>query len=248
MRILVFSDIHGNAVGLDSMLADVKGETFDQMVCLGDAIQGGPQPSEVVARLRDLNCPVVMGNADDWLLTGHASDAENIPVDRQRKMDAVRLWSLSQLSETDQAFIRTFQPTVEIPLANEQKLLCYHGSPKSFDDIIFPTTPEEEARRFLEPVESTIYTGGHTHIQFIRHFGRTFHFNPGSVGFAYRHDQERDTNFRADPWVEYAVLSSTGGRVSLEFRRVPYAAARIISVYHASGRPFVDEAIRQYRT
>ena len=52
MRILIFSDIHGNAVGLDAMLADIEGETFDQMVCLGDAIQGGPQPAEVVARLQ----------------------------------------------------------------------------------------------------------------------------------------------------------------------------------------------------
>ena len=247
MRILVFSDIHGNAVGLKTMLADVKGEAFDQMVCLGDAIQGGPQPREVVARLRDLGCPVVIGNADDWLLTGHASDAESIPEERQRKMDAVRLWSLAQLSEADQAFIRAFQPTVEIPLENGQTLLCYHGSPKSFNDIIFPDTPEEDARRFLEPVESTIYTGGHTHVQFIRHFGRTFHFNPGSVGFAYRHNQERDANFRADPWAEYAVLTSAGGRVSLEFRRVPYAAEQLITVYHASGRPFADEAIRQYR-
>ena len=40
------------------------------MVCLGDAIQGGPQPAQVVSRLKELACPVVMGNADAWLLTG----------------------------------------------------------------------------------------------------------------------------------------------------------------------------------
>ena len=246
MRILIFSDMHGNAVGLDAMLADVQGETFDQMVCLGDAIQGGPQPDEVVARLRDLGCPVVMGNADAWLLSGEESGAEHIAEERKRKMDAVRLWSLAHLSEADCTFIRTFQPTVEIALDHGRKLLCYHGSPQSFDDVILPTTPDEEVRRFLAPEATTIYTGGHTHIQFIRHVGRTFHFNPGSVGLAYRHDQEKDTNFRADPWAEYAVLTVVGERVALELRRVPYDAAQLIAVYRASGRPFADEAIAQY--
>lgn len=246
MRILIFSDIHGNALGLDALLADIGGEAFDQMVCLGDAIQGGPQPAEVVARLRDLNCPVVMGNADAWLLTGEESGAEPIAEERKRKLDAVRLWSLARLSEADCTFIRTFQPTVEFALHNGRKLLCYHGSPQSFDDIILPTTPDEEVRRFLTPEATKIYTGGHTHMQFIRHFGRTFHFNPGSVGFAYRHDQERDASFRADPWAEYAVLTVAGARVSLEFRRVPYDAEPLMAIYRASGRPFADEAIAQY--
>ena len=247
MRILIFSDIHGNAVGLDAMLADVKSESFDQMVCLGDAIQGGPQPSTVVARLRDLGCPVVMGNADDWLLTGQESGAEPISEERRKKLDAGRLWSLAQLSEADCAFIRSFQPTVAIALGDERRLLCYHGSPQSFDDVILPTTPDEAVRGLLEPQETVIYTGGHTHMQFIRHFGRTFHFNPGSVGFAYRHDQAEGANFRADPWAEYAVLTVSHERVSLGFRRVFYAAEQMIAVYRASGRPFAQDAIGQYR-
>lgn len=247
MRILIFSDIHGNAVGLEAMLADIKGESFEQMVCLGDAIQGGPQPAAVVARLRDLGCPVVMGNADDWLLTGHASDAEAIPPERQRKMDAVRAWSLAQLSEADQHFIRNFQPTVEVPFGDGQKLLCYHGSPHSFDDVILPTTPEEAVRSFLAPQTDVIYTGGHTHLQFIRHLGRTFHFNPGSVGLAYRHDQAEDAPFRADPWAEYAVLTHAQGRVTLEFRRVVYDIAPLLTAYQSSERPFAEEAMRQYQ-
>jgi hypothetical protein len=79
----------------------------------------------------------------------------------------------------------------------------------------------------------------------MRHFGRTFHFNPGSVGLAYRHDQD-EASFRFDPWAEYAVLTDAQGRLSLEFRRVPFAAERLRQVYAESGRPFADIAIRQY--
>ena len=40
-RIAVISDIHGNAVALDAALADIERAGVDQIVCLGDAIQGG---------------------------------------------------------------------------------------------------------------------------------------------------------------------------------------------------------------
>ncbi len=64
MRIAVISDIHGNFVALEAILKDISHQFVDQMVCLGDAVQGGPQPAQVVNRLRELACPVVMGNAD----------------------------------------------------------------------------------------------------------------------------------------------------------------------------------------
>ena len=90
MRIAILSDIHGNCVALDAVLAELQSEPIDGLVCLGDAVQGGPQPAQVVARLRETACRVVMGNADTWLLTGQASDAEQIAPARQRKMDEVR--------------------------------------------------------------------------------------------------------------------------------------------------------------
>lgn len=121
-----------------------------------------------------------------------------------------------------------------------------HGSKQSFDPVILPTTPDEEVRAFLEPEEQIIYTGGHTHMQFIRHFGRTFHFNPGSVGFAWRHGQD-DANFKADPFAEYAVLTSEQGRIRLEFRRVSFDVDALVRVYELRGRPYATDAIAQYQ-
>jgi putative phosphoesterase len=243
MRIAVISDMHGNGYGFEVALNDLQTIGVDRIVCLGDAIQGGPQPAETVRRLRGLNCPVVMGNADYWMLTGEDSGAEGPPSD---KLLAVREWSLSKLSEADKTFISSFQPTVEIDLGEGQKLLCFHGSPASFDDVILPTTSEEDFQRYLGAYRPAIMTGGHTHMQQIRRLGDTFFFNPGSVGFAYSHQQLED-DFRADPWAEYAVLSVENGRTSLEFRRVPYDAKTMIQIYLDSGRPYAAEAAAQYQ-
>ncbi|HWQ16054.1 MAG TPA: metallophosphoesterase family protein [Roseiflexaceae bacterium] len=245
MHLAIISDIHGNCLALDAVLADLKAHPADEILCLGDAIQGGPQPAETVARLRALGCPVVMGNADAWLLTGEETGSEDITPERLRQLHEVRAWSLAQLSEADRAFIAGFAPTIELRLEGGRALLGFHGSPASFDDLILPHTPDEEFRRLLGPYADRLLCGGHTHVQQIRHLGTSFFFNPGSVGLAYRHDQPEE-GFRADPWAEYALLTSDGARLALEFRRVPFDAAALIAVYRASGRPYAERAAAQY--
>ena len=247
MRVAVISDMHGNDLAFEVVEADIQRQRIDQIVCLGDAIQGGPQPAAVLQRLRRLGCPVVMGNADSWLISGEETGDEGIPPERLRKMGEIRLWSLSQLSESDRAFISNFQPTVKINLEKDLNLLCFHGSPTSFDDVILPTAPEEEFQKFLGGYADYILTGGHTHAQQIRRNGRYFFFNPGSVGFAYSHNQP-ENEFHADPWAEYAILTVENGQVGLKFRRTPFDAKELIRIYRESGCPFADEAITQYQT
>ena len=66
----LISDIHGNGVALDAVLADVAARRVDEIVCLGDLAAGGPQPRWVLRRLRELGGRAVRGNADGWLLEG----------------------------------------------------------------------------------------------------------------------------------------------------------------------------------
>ena len=125
-------------------------------------------------------------------------------------------------------------------------MLCFHGSPHSFDDIILPQTPADEIQKLLGAFVPQVMTGGHTHLQQIRRLDDTFFFNPGSVGLAYNHQQPED-QFRLDPWAEYAVLTVEDGRLALEFRRVPFDVEMLIAVYHASSRPYAAEAAAEYQ-
>lgn len=241
-RVGVISDIHGNCLALDAVLDDLRQQPVDALVCLGDAVQGGPQPAEVVARLRELNCQVVMGNADAWLLSGVDTGPNEQTTPEQ---EAVRQWSLSQLSPEDVDFITGFVPTVELQLEGEHRLLCFHGSPTSFDDLIFMDTPEEEFQRLLGPYTGAIMCGGHTHAQQTRRIGPYFFFNPGSVGMPYnRHMPEE--SFHLDPWAEYAVLTSQEGRISLDLRRVPYDVSRLLDTYRTSGRPHIEGLVSHW--
>jgi predicted phosphodiesterase len=187
-----------------------------------------------------------MGNADAWLISGVETADEGIPPERLKKMGEIRLWSLSQLTEEDIDFIAGFQPTITIDLGDGLDLLCFHGSPTSFDDVILPAAPDEEFQKFLGSYADHILTGGHTHAQQIRRNGNLFFFNPGSVGFAYSHYQP-DGQFHADPWAEYGILTVENGQTSLEFRRIAFDEKELIHIYRESGRPFAEEAIAQYQ-
>lgn len=240
-RLAILADIHGNAVALDAVLQDMKRAEITDSVCLGDAVQGGPQPAEVVTRLRDLGCPVVMGNADAWLLSGIETSKEPLTAELRE----VRTWSLSRLSEPDRAFLAAFSPTVKVELPGGRTLLAFHGSPASFEEMILPQTPPADLARMLEGHDAVFFAGGHTHVQQIRHVGRRTYVNPGSVGFAYRHDQEASA-FLADPWAEYAILEAGEDRWSVEFRRVPFDVEVLRHAYRDSGRPGVERALAIY--
>jgi hypothetical protein len=180
------------------------------------------------------------------LISGKATDDEGISPARLVQLEQVRAWSLERLTPADVEFIASFQPTVTLHPSAAYTLLCYHGSPRSFSEILLPDTPYETFVEYLGAAPGTIYAGGHTHVQFTRRVGATFHFNPGSVGMAYSHHQD-DAAFGTDAVAEYAVLTVEGTRTALEFRRVPYDVEALIEIYRASGRPYTDEAIAQYR-
>jgi putative phosphoesterase len=243
MQLAVISDIHGNCFALDQVLEDIRQQGIEKIVCLGDAIQGGAQPAETIERLRELKCPIVMGNADDWLLTGQETSTQEQVSEQQRK---VRAWSLAQLSNEDLAFIRQFQLTVEIPLEGGKKLLCFHGSPHSYDDILLPETPDETFRQLLGGFDANLLTGGHTHTQQLRRLGDTWYFNPGSVSLAYNWELSKE-GLQVDPWADYAIVASEGARLGITFRHVPFDVDELARIIRASGKPYAKEAIALYR-
>lgn len=67
-KLAILADIHGNLLALEAVLAKIDAECIEHVVCLGDIATLGPQPREVIARLRALGCSVVMGDIDAILL------------------------------------------------------------------------------------------------------------------------------------------------------------------------------------
>jgi putative phosphoesterase len=214
-RLALISDIHGNAVALDAVLADLARLGVEQIVCLGDLAAGGPQPRKVIARLRELRCLAVRGNADGWLLEG-------LPAGRSeetRRLDDVVAWARARLAPEDVEHLAALPPTLTVT-AGGVTVLCFHGSPRSDVESLLATTSEHELDQLFGAAEVGVLAGGHTHLQLLRRHRDRILVNPGSVGLPLG----SLTSLRGAPplpaWAEY-VLVEDDGRLEISFRRLP---------------------------
>ena len=241
MRLALFSDVHGNGVAFRAMLDDLAGQDVDRALCLGDHAQGGPQPSECLELLRELDYPAVMGNSDHFLLTLDPG-AEEVTDEQIENAK----WSRSQLSDDMLAFHRAFPPTVEFDLGDGRTLLAFHATPRSREEIVGPWSSEEEFRAPFDGLKAAVFAGGHTHQQWARRLGDAYYVNPGSVGLPIDHHQS-NSEPRADVSAEYAILSVDRRGIAVEFRRVPFEAGEVIRSVEESGLPNPDDAARHWR-
>jgi predicted phosphodiesterase len=230
-RIGILADLHGNAVALDAVLAALAADRVDRLVCLGDVV-AGPQPRAVLARLREVDCPSVMGNADAEVLTPPPSASD----EDARRAAEIAGWCAARLSPADLNTLRGFPPTLEIPLGDGATLLCCHGSPRSFDEAIRPTTPDDDLDAMLADVAALVVAAGHTHVQSVRRHRDKLLVNPGSVGLPFD-PLPPAAPVRNPPWAEYAVLTAAAGALSVDLRRVPFDAERFVRETLASGMP-----------
>lgn len=234
--IAVIADVHGNLAALEAVIADMLRFDVEEVLCLGDVANFGPEPSATIARLRSLDPLTVMGNTDAYLLKPRTlADVPNAGEHAQLVLD-VEAWCADRLSDDDKEWVRSFPPYRELELG-EVKVLAYHGSPKSYDDNIVPETPAETLDGYFEGHEARLYLGAHVHYQFVKKHRRALVANPGSVGMAY--DRPASGGERI-PVAEYLLLQVVEGEVNLHLRRVPYDADLLRDAVARSGMPHAE--------
>jgi putative phosphoesterase len=241
VKLALISDLHGNEVALDAVLASIRRGGADQIVCLGDVATLGVRPGAVLARLRELGCLCIMGNHDEFLLEPRmVYDYSEAPV-----VAAAVDWCRERLSEAELAFVRGFERQREIPLEGASKLLVFHGSPRSHMENLLATTPPEELDALLDGAAATVMAGGHTHVQMLRQHRGALLVNPGSVGMPFR----EFVGGRAPTLMahaEYATVESGPDGVSVALHRVELDRGRLRASVAGSDNPLVPSLLQEW--
>ena len=240
LKLALLSDVHGNYLALQKVLEDLDNDDH-HIVCLGDVAWGGPQPVEVIARLRKLACPVVMGNTDEVLI---GKRKENLKRPDARKLTQIGEWCKSTLSPSDLAFIKSFKETVNIKVGYEE-MLCYHGSPRSNIEGIFSITDDKKLSTMIASHPERLLAGGHTHIQMVRRFRDRLIINPGSVGLPFEIAGEKGS--RNPARAEYATINYEGGNLSVNLKRVEYDVSELKETVYESKFPHKEWWIRDWK-
>ncbi|MEM5582150.1 metallophosphoesterase family protein [Roseibium sp. AS2] len=219
MKIAVISDIHGNVLALEAVLADIRAEAPDIIVNLGDCVSGPLWPEETAAILRETNWPTVRGNHDRIVLDD--------PVEKMGPTDA---FAAERLSAESRTWLATTRPTIRL---NADIFLC-HGTPDNDDRYL---TEKVEGPKGHLPDEDTLLSElkgetasvvccGHTHIPRLIRLQETGQIllNPGSVGLPSYEDTHPHHHIMeaGSPHARYALMTSNGGAWNFQEKILSY--------------------------
>jgi diadenosine tetraphosphatase ApaH/serine/threonine PP2A family protein phosphatase len=240
MRYAVLSDIHSNLEALTAVLDAVASERVDRILCLGDAVGYGADPSACLERLEAAGAVMIGGNHDlacvGKMDLGWFNDAAREAV----------LWTRDRLSFADLDRLRRLPLT-----AMEGPCTLVHGTlrhPERFEYLV----EAGQAVDTLAACRTLFCLIGHTHLPCFVEYDRAsrrlvrilaaqpelagiafvdepdarrYLLNPGSVG------QPRD----GDPRASFAVIDTAERRAAI--RRLPYDLAAAQRKIRQAGLP-----------
>ena len=167
----IITDVHADRDALRAALARMDDLGIDLIVCAGDIVDGGDEPEQVIALLREREIPSIRGNHDRWALMRHENGEPAHEGDARTlflKPDTVA-WLAALPTRWDQ--------TIE-----GVRIAVRHGTPLSDMDGIFPDVSDAEAESWLAVAEADVLIVGHTHVPIEKHVsGGKLVANPGAL-------------------------------------------------------------------
>lgn len=172
MKIVIVADIHGNHDALRALPED-----YDELWVLGDLVNYGPEPREVVAAVMANAAVVVRGNHDHAV--AHDDDSRWSP--RYRAVaEATRRYTSSVLNGVQKAFLRGLPLQARV----ERDGTTFHLTHAWLSDPLYGRCPptSEECTAELDALAADVLLVGHTHKPLLRRIGNKVLLNPGSLG------------------------------------------------------------------
>jgi predicted phosphodiesterase len=231
MKYALVSDVHSNLEALERTFEAIKKKDVRHVVCLGDIVGYGANPSECLRLVKKEAQEIVMGN--------HDRAVEDIELRDYFNPDAREAieWTAGKLNSEEKKLIRGF---CDIIIDRKENMTLTHGSvhePEEFHYLF----REEDTQPSFKRLETRFGFFGHTHIPSL--FSKslagkylpagiyeldkkdTYLINPGSVG------QPRDRN----PKLSFAFFDSE--ELTLEIVRLDYDNRKAAAKIRQAGLP-----------
>lgn len=230
-KIAIFGDIHSNFDALRVVIQDCSEQGVEECLCTGDVVGYNACPRECLSLIREIGCPVVMGNHDFYVCT----ESLNLNDFNPHAAMVVR-WTRDQLTPDDLEWLKNLpftrtvkgmalvHSTMDRPenfgyvfdnlqasanFTNQRVPVCFHGH--THCPMIYEKSVDNVYR--IDPQDFKLQPG------------RKYFINVGSVG------QPRD----GDPRATYVIYDSVAKTVT--FRRLEYNIARAQERIRAAGLP-----------
>lgn len=222
VRIAVISDIHGNTIALDAVLADARSQGVDQYWFLGDHVAIGPEPVAVLDRIAALrDARHIRGNTDRYVVTGEgpppsldAVRANPALIPTYTLIAASFAWTRGYVTARGWfEWLEKLPLDIRLTAPDGTRVLAVHASPGTDDgEGVHPGRASSEIGALITGADADLVLVGHTHEPMLRRVDDVLVVNAGSVS------NPRAPDLRAC----YVVLESTLAGTRVQHRRVAY--------------------------
>ncbi|GAB3444991.1 metallophosphoesterase family protein [Insolitispirillum peregrinum] len=172
MKIVIVADIHGNHDALSALPED-----YDELWVLGDLVNYGPQPREVVNRVMQTASLVIQGNHD--YAVAHDDDSQWTAQYREMAA-ATRAYTSGVLAGGQKRYLRDL-PRQAQATRDGHRFHLVHAMPSN--PFYGHCAPDGEGWvTDMSTLSADILLVGHSHRPFIRKIGDRTLVNPGSIG------------------------------------------------------------------
>lgn len=229
MKLIFFSDIHGNLGAFQEFQKQLEQEKPDLVVFCGDVFGYYYQQDRILTALRESGWLCLLGNHDHYFLELLDGMRNVESLSQKYGSSYVRCLNTGVISKENIAFLRTLKPQVRL-CVDGLNIAVFHGSPVDpLNGRVYPNTPID-ATELYTPYDYVVL--GHTHHKMIRTLGSTTILNPGSLG------QQRDGR-----GCSYTMLDTCTRAVS--FQLVEYEISSLLSEIGANDpdKPFLASVL-----
>jgi putative phosphoesterase len=231
MRLGFVSDLHANLPALRAALDALS--DVDEVICLGDIVDLGPEPAAVIDLLREREIRCVRGNHDTM------DEFPELPF-----LEDLERWTEAVLDDERKAWLAALPEALRID-ANGHRLLAVHASPRSLTEGLFAQTPEATLSEWAsEPFD--VMVCGHTHVQTLRRVDGRYFVNVGSTSMPFATLPAPGRPPEVLPWAECAVIT-LDERVTIELREVAFDLDALFAATEAAKMPHAESYRRQWR-
>ena len=188
-RLVVLSDVHGNAVALAAIRKAIRGEKPDMVAIAGDLALNGPDPAGTIDLLREMEADgavIVSGNTDIAVADFDYAAAfpwmsDGVP----EAFQAAAEWAHEALGDERVSWLRRLPSERRLRAADGTMILVCHASPGSqtagFDQELDPSIVTER----VSQTDARVIACGHTHLPEVRDLGWKLIVNDGSAGYIF---------------------------------------------------------------
>lgn len=233
MKILVFSDLHGNLNSLNALLKTEDYREADKTIFLGDVTFGCSRANDCITLLDNENITCILGNNDRYIVYNHiaSKDSHTFNEGKHSQMQ----YMLEHISQENKDIMKSWLMDIEINVYGKTLYFTHYPWLDLDNDPYAAPCPSihtlDNIKPLFEGITADYIIFGHEHIKYELGDQNTTYYCIDTLGLKEPGD--------------YLVIDCNEERIEFNYKHLDFDMDSEISLIDNAGYPYDKSKIRK---